>query len=128
MQEKETTKLQEIILAPITCTLPLIELIKVKPKLWEGLTEKLVEQGVLNKGHLNDVVLAKTIVGSTIDLNKVDGITSKDKGNTTLPVNYKGIESIAILDSGVGISIATKTIWEKWEKPTIRQGLACICS
>ena len=28
---------------------------------------------------------------------------------------------MAILDSGAGISIATKTIWEKWGKPTIRQ-------
>ena len=30
-------------------------------------------------------------------------------------------ESIVILDSGAGISIATKTIWEKWGKPTVRQ-------
>ena len=29
--------------------------------------------------------------------------------------------SIAILDSGAGISIATKSIWEKWGKPTVRQ-------
>ena len=27
--------------------------------------------------------------------------------------NEEGIESIAILDSGAGISIATKSIWEK---------------
>ena len=28
---------------------------------------------------------------------------------------------MAILDSGAGMSIATKTIWEKWGKPTVRQ-------
>ena len=50
----------------------------------------------------------------------MSGIKAKDEGNTTLPVNYEGIESITILDSGAGISIATKTIWEKWGKPTVR--------
>ena len=38
-----------------------------------------------------------------------------------MPITYEGIESIAILDSGAGISIATKSIWEKWGRPTVRQ-------
>ena len=32
---------------------------------------------------------------------------------------YEGIESIAILDSGAGISVATKSIWEKWGRPIV---------
>ena len=75
---------------------------------------------MLNKGHFDQGVLTKTIVVSPMELNKVSGVKDKDKGNTTLPVNYKGIESIAILDSGASISIATKTIWEKWGKPTVK--------
>ena len=53
-------------------------------------------------------------------MNKVSGIQGKDEGNTTLLANHhEGIELIAILDSGAGISISTKTIcWEKWGKPT----------
>ena len=55
-----------------------------------------------------------------MQLNKVSGIQGKDKGNTTLPINYEEIESIAILDSGSSITIANKTIWEKWGKPNVR--------
>ena len=50
-------------------------------------------------------------------MNKVTGLKVKDEGNTTLPVECEGIKTIAILDSG---SIATKSIWEKWGKPTVR--------
>ena len=87
----------------------------------KGLTKNLVAQEVLNKDRFDQQDLAKTIVGEQVELHKVSGIQGKDEGNTTLPVNYEGIESIAILDSGVGISIATITIWEKWGKPIVRQ-------
>ena len=83
--------------------------------------EKLVEQGVLNKGRLSQIGLPKTTYLEPMELKKVSGIQAKDEGNTTLPVTYVGIQSIAILDSGFGISIATKGIWEIWERPTIQQ-------
>ena len=41
-------------------------------------------------------------------------------GNTTLHVEFNRVKTKAILDSGVGITIATKAIWEKWGKPAIR--------
>ena len=44
----------------------------------------------------------------------------KYKGNTTLTIIYEGIQSIAMLDSSASISIATKSTWKKWEKPTIK--------
>ena len=107
--------------APIRCRMPLIELMKHRPELWECLTEKLVEQGVLNRRHFSQVGPSKRSHQEPIELKKVSGIQTKDEGNTTLPINHKGIESIAILDSGAGISIATKSIWEKWGRPTIRR-------
>ena len=88
---KKIVNLQEIILAPITCTLTLIELMKVKLELWEGLTKKLIEQGVLNKGHVEEVVFVKTIVGAPIEFNKVNGIQGENEGNTTLGIKYEGI-------------------------------------
>ena len=94
---------------------------RMRPELWEGLTKDLVAKGVLNKGTFDKRDPARTIAGGRVELNKVSGIQEKDEGNTTLPVNYEGIESMAILDSGAGISIATKTIWKKWGRPTVRR-------
>ena len=79
----------------------------------------MAAQGLLNKGKFDQTKPAKTIIGKLVGLNKESGIKEKDEGNTTLPVTCEGIQSIAILDSGAGISIATKTIWEKWGRPTI---------
>lgn len=35
----------------------------------------------------------------------------------TLPIEIEKVISTVILDSEAGVSISTKTIWEKWEKP-----------
>ena len=44
------------------------------------------------------------------------------QGHTTLPIKYRDIESMAILDSGASISIATtKPMWERWGKPTLHK-------
>ena len=42
-------------------------------------------------------------------------------GNITLPIELNYFKTLAILDSGAGVAIATKHIWEKWGKPTIRK-------
>ena len=55
-----------------------------------------------------------------IPINKVGEYQAKDEGNTTLPLEMASIVSTAILDSGAGISIATKSIWKKWGKPAVR--------
>ena len=52
-------------------------------------------------------------------VNKVGKHTEDDKVNTTLPIEVNKVVSTAILDSGVGVSIATKSIWELWGNPTI---------
>ena len=74
---------------------------------------------MLNRRHFSQVGPSERSHQEPIELKKVSSIRTKDEGNTTLPINHKGIESIAILDSGAGISIATKSIWEKWGRPTI---------
>ena len=51
-----------------------------------------------------------------VPVHKVGEYKAKDEGNTTLPIEMASIVSIAILDSGAGISIATKAIWDKWGK------------
>ena len=45
----------------------------------------------------------------------------EDTGNTTLPLEYNDYKAIAILDTGAGVSIATKSIWEKWGKRALRK-------
>ena len=42
-------------------------------------------------------------------------------GNINLPIEYNDVKTLAILNSGAGVAIATKHIWEKWEKPAIRK-------
>ena len=54
-------------------------------------------------------------------MNKVGEYCEGEDGNTTLPIEYKGVKTVAILDSGAGVAIATKAIWEKWGRPALRQ-------
>ena len=44
-----------------------------------------------------------------------------EDGNTTLPVEFNEVKSLAILDSGAGVAIATKDVWESWGKPALRK-------
>ena len=34
---------------------------------------------------------------------------------------YRGTNTLAILDSGAGVAIATKKIWESWGRPVLRE-------
>ncbi len=58
-----------------------------------------------------------------VPLNKVGEYCEGEDGNTTLPIEYKGVKTTAILDSGAGVVIATKasSTWEKWGKPALRK-------
>ena len=47
--------------------------------------------------------------------------SSKDKGNATFPVEVDGIKTMKILNTGAGISIATKAIWDQWEKQALHK-------
>ena len=55
----------------------------------------------------------------TVSINKVGQYCEDDQGNATLPLEINKVVSSAILDSGARVSIATKLMWENWEKPAI---------
>ena len=42
-------------------------------------------------------------------------------GNTTLPMEFNDCKAIAILHIGSGVSIATKSLWQKWGKQALRR-------
>lgn len=121
-EEADTNNMQAALAAKVTCTLSLGKLLKVKPKLLEKIGQHI-------QGH--DLAMAKetkttqtkenlTISIGQVPVNKVSSPSRGNEGNTTLPVEHARIISITILDSGAGISVATKSIWEKWEKPTVK--------
>ena len=49
-----------------------------------------------------------------VPLNKAKNYYEDKDSNTTIPMSYQGIKTFAILDSGAGLAIATKGIWESW--------------
>ena len=36
-------------------------------------------------------------------------------------MEYRGVNTLAILDSGAGVAIATKKIWESWGRPALQK-------
>ena len=67
------------------------------------------------------VDLVKKVKFELVPLNKVGDYCKGDDGNTTLLVEFNKVKSLAILDSGSRVAIATKQVWEYWEKPTLRK-------
>ena len=63
----------------------------------------------------------KKVKCEPIPLNKVGDYCEEDDGNTTLLVEFNGVKSLAILDSGAGVAIATKQVWKSWGKPSLRK-------
>ena len=104
--------LTELLATPIRCTLPLAKLLKAKPKLW-----KEVEKGLkhidkdlsLMERALSSSTTTKYPKSEPIPLNKVGQYIDGEDANTTLPIELNGCKHIAILDSGVGIVMATKS-------------------
>ena len=122
---KDTASLQAILSAPVTTTLPLADFLKVKPKLWEYVADMMRKQGL----HLTKQMVSQEQTKHEMEtlkqvpFNKVSSYQdrNKDKGNATLPLEYNGVKTLAILDTGAGIGIATKAMWEKWGKKALRK-------
>ena len=51
-----------------------------------------------------------------LSFNKLNnyGKHMADKGNSMLPIHMGKVKTLAILDTGAGVSIATKAMWIKW--------------
>ena len=56
-----------------------------------------------------------------VPINKVGDYCEGEDGNPTLPVQFNDHKSLAILDSGTGVAIATKQTWEAWGNPALRK-------
>ena len=118
--------LHALMSTPVKVTLPLADVLKVKPDLWKDVLGCLQKMGITIPTHAIDLeALTHQKQGLTksepVPINKVGEYCEGEDGNTTLPVEYNGHTSLAILDSGAGIAIATKQVWEAWGKPAIRK-------
>ena len=124
-QEKDTINLIALLSTPIECRLTLGELLKVRPNLWNELAETLHNMGIkgIRDKHIKQLKENNRTPTSVqpIPLNKVGEYCEGVDGNITLPIEFNDVKTLAILDSGAGVAIATKNIWERWRKPAIRK-------
>ena len=123
---KDTLNLQAILAAPVTATLPLMEFLRFKPEMWTQVLKLLRSKGYSGFGEYNpDKQNKKTseLPEHKISLNKLNnhGKYRAEKGNSMLPVQVGGITTLAVLDTGARISIATKAMWVKWGKLSLRK-------
>ena len=56
-----------------------------------------------------------------VPINKVGDYCEGEDNNTTLPVEFNKVKSMAILDSGAGVAIATKDVWDAWGNLALRK-------
>ena len=52
----------------------------------------------------------QTVQVELVPINKVGGYCEGEEGNITLPMKYNDVKTFAILDSGAGVAIVTKSI------------------
>ena len=121
----DMANLRAVLSAPVTATLPLSDFLKVKPEMWDSVANMLQKRGInITKRDIDNKSLkGSESVSLQLPVCKVTNYEqpSRDKGNTTLPVEFQGTKTMAILDTGAGVSIATKAIWEKWGKRALRK-------
>ena len=99
-------------------------MLRVRSELWKELGKQLKKLGVdlpileqvsmMNKNN-------KKRNFEPVPLNKVGDYYEGEDGNMTIPIDFKGQQTLAILDSGGGVDITTKRIWESWGKPAIKK-------
>ena len=122
-KEQDTGNLLSLLSTPIDCKLTLGELLKIRPHLWNKLAailEKMNIKGIkpdeLNQLQNGNKTRAQV---QPIPVNKVGEYCEGKDINITLPIEYNNVQTLATLDSGAGIVIATKSLWEAWGKLAI---------
>ena len=76
-KERGQGNLQAILSAPVTCTLPLVDLLKLRPKLWNHLGGFLADQGLFSKPtflpkvHMHDIASQADKQVMSVPINKV---------------------------------------------------------
>ena len=122
----DATNLHALLSTPIRVTLPLADVLRVKPELWEGIARAFKQMGVKIPSReelniTNEGERRKQVNYEPVPINKVGDYCEGEDGNTTLPVKFNEVTSLAILDSGAGVAIATKQIWDSWGQPALRK-------
>ena len=71
--------------------------------------------GNFNSKHQKGITQGTSV--QKFSFNKLNnfGRHRADKGNSMLPIQMDKVKTLAILDTGAGVSIATKAMWIKWE-------------
>ena len=86
------------------------ELLKVRPQMWKELGKCLEKMGIPSPIQTIEDWEMPRKYAKPVPINKVGDYCEGEDGNTTLPIEYKGVKTTAILDSGAGVPIATKAI------------------
>ena len=106
---------------PVHCTITLAELLRLRPTLCNDLGTCLDKLGIKDPKKLLKMEKKETKwetkTVEPVPINKVGDYYEGEDGNTTLPIEYNGVKNLAILDSGAGVAIATKSVWEQWGRP-----------
>ena len=120
----DTANIQTFMSTPIMVTLTLAEVLKVKPELWQEVTTCLGHEGVQRiktKSNQMPGDGVGKVKCEPVPINKVGDYCEGEDSNTTLPVELNEVKSMAILDSGAGVAIATKDVWDAWGNPALRK-------
>ena len=97
--------------------MPLADVRRVKPELWEGIAWAFENMGIKIPSReklkiTNESEQQKWVDCKPVPINnKVGDYCEGEDGNTTLPVKFNNVTSLAILDSGAGVAIATKQMF-----------------
>ena len=120
----DIANIQTFMSTPVMVTLTLAEALKVKPKLWQEVTTCLGQVGfqrIKTKPNQMPGDGVEKVKCEPVPINKVRDYCEGEDSNTTLPVEFNEVKSMAILDSGAGVAIATKEVWDAWGNPALRK-------
>ena len=91
---KDTANLQAILLALVTATLPLVDFLKVKPKLWEYVAEMMRSQRFFpDQGNVGKRTKQGIRVLSDKSFNKVSSYQEQNKDKEMLRFHWSTMES-----------------------------------
>ena len=92
--------------------------------MWQEVTAGLVKMGIPIKDAKpieTKNKVKKRVKCEPIPIKKFGDYCEGEDGNTTLPVKFNEVQSLAILDNGAGIAIATKEVWDSWGNLALRK-------
>ena len=125
MDNQVDTLAHDLLDQKMQVTLPLGEIFRLRPALWEQIASRLK---TLVPGDTNQESKEPKREKECPEICKMSQYVRAegDKGNTTLKLEVNQVKTEAILDTGAGISIITKQTWKKWGEITLlktRMGL-----